>query len=336
MNGLLKSYKFRRERERTWRGLEDLVAKVEKSGIRSLSAAESHRLPVLYRATLSSLSVARGISLDRNVLNFLESLSARAYFCVYGPRGSLSGAIADFFQTGFPTAVWAARWHMLAATSVFFLGVVVGFILVAAEPEWFYTFVPEGLADGRVPTSTTAELKAALYETDVSTRENLHVFASFLFTHNARIGMMAFALGIALGIPVVLLVMQNGTIIGAMAALYHGRGLSADFWAWLLIHGTTELLAIILCAGAGLVLGTAVALPGPYTRLENLARRGRLAGRIVVGAVFMFLVAGFLEGFGRQLITDMTVRYIVAAAALAAWLVYFAVLGRNRHGGEGA
>ena len=55
----LRSYEFRREREPSWRDLEELVTRAEKKGVRSLSAEELARLPLLYRTVLSSLSVAR-------------------------------------------------------------------------------------------------------------------------------------------------------------------------------------------------------------------------------------------------------------------------------------
>ena len=82
----LRSAEFRREREQTWRELEALVERAEKNGVASLDAASLARLPTLYRATLSGLSVARAISLDANLLSYLEALSARAYLSVYGVR----------------------------------------------------------------------------------------------------------------------------------------------------------------------------------------------------------------------------------------------------------
>jgi uncharacterized membrane protein SpoIIM required for sporulation len=168
------------------------------------------------------------------------------------------------------------------------------------------------MAESRGPATATEDLRAILYKTADLT-DTLTAFAAYLFTHNAAIGMLAFALGFALGMPVVILMFYNGLIIGAIAALYHSRGLSVELWAWLAIHGTTELLAVALCGGAGLVLGGGVAFPGRHSRLDSLARRGRLAARIVMGAILMFLVAGLLEGFGRQLIHDMTARHLVAA-----------------------
>ena len=69
----LRSYNFRREREDGWRDLDSLVQRVQRSGLANLSAQELRRLPELYRSVISSLSVARSISLDRNVLAYLES-----------------------------------------------------------------------------------------------------------------------------------------------------------------------------------------------------------------------------------------------------------------------
>ena len=79
----------------------------------------------------------------------------------------------------------------------------------------------------------------------------MYVFATFLFTHNAAIGMLCFALGFAFGLPVMLLLFYNGLTLGALAALHESHGLSLEFWAWIAIHGSTELLAVIICGGAG-------------------------------------------------------------------------------------
>jgi uncharacterized membrane protein SpoIIM required for sporulation len=322
----LKSTAFRREREGSWRELEVLIRKAESGDLGSLTSAELFRLPKLYRASLSSLSVAHAISLDRNVVGYLESLAARAYVYVYGSRAG----IAAFFAGRLPAAVRAARWHIAAA---FFmaLGIFTGFVLTLGDPDWYYALAPDSLAAERSPASSTAELRAVLFETDDHLAEMLNVFTAFLFTHNAGIGMLAFALGV----PVVLPMFYNGLILGALAAVYEMYGLSGEFWAWIAIHGTTELTAVVLCGGAGFVIATSLAFPGPHTRLATLARHGRMAAQIVIGAVALFLVAALLEGFARQLVTDSVWRAAIAVVALACWVAYFARAGRATSVGRG-
>ena len=129
-----------------------------------------------------------------------------------------------------------------------------------------------------------------------------------------------------------ILLFYNGLILGVLAGLYQSRGLGPDFWAWVLPHGVTELLAIVLCGGAGLHLAFAIIQPGRYGRLHALGRAGREASLVVLGAVLMFAVAGLIEGFFRQLVHDMTARYALAAFSLVFWACYFLLAGRTRPG----
>ncbi len=324
----LRSSQFRREREGAWRELEKLVQHAERTGVRSLPAQYVVRLPLLYRATLSSLSVARAISLDRNLVDYLESLCARAYFCVYGTTQPLRDAVAGFFRHRFPSAVRRYRAHIAISALFLALGTLVAYVLVARDADWYYVFVDEAMAQGRDPAATTEELRRALHGTGRT--EELGFFASFLFAHNARIGMMAFALGFLAGVPVYLLLFLTGLMVGAFAALYASRGLGTEFWGWILPHGVTELGAVVLCGGAGLVLAQALVFPGRHTRLRNLAMKGRDAGVIVIGAVAMLFFAGLIEGFFRQLVHDGLTRYLVALSSLALWGAYFALAGREK------
>ncbi|MFW6027685.1 MAG: stage II sporulation protein M [bacterium] len=326
----LRSYQFRREREESWRELEKLVSRVERRGIRTLSADELMRLPNLYRAALSALSVARSVSLDNNLVTYLESLAARAYFCVYGTRRTLTEAASEFFGYRFPAAVRAARWHLALAALTMILGVLTGHWLVSGNPDLYYAFVPEQLAAGRDPSASAEDLRGYLYESKGFDASSMTAFASYLFSHNAMVGIFSFALGFALGVPTLLLMFYNGLVLGAFSALHAARGLSFDLWGWLMIHRSTELTAIALCGGAGLVLGSSIAFPGRYRRLDNLARNGRQAGVIVLGAVFMLVAAGLLEGIGRQTITEPAARYVIAALMAGIWLAYFTLAGRER------
>ena len=159
----------------------------------------------------------------------------------------------------------------------------------------------------------------------------LSVFASFLFVHNAGIGIMAFALGVAAGIPTALLLFTNGLMLGAFLQLYADRGLLFELCGWLLPHGIPEIGAVILCGAAGLHIGRAVVLPGQLRVREALAAAGRRAAMVVAGAVVLFAIAGVLEGFFRQLIVNDTARYVLAAFN-ACWFFGWLFLGGRRFG----
>ncbi len=316
----LRSQRFRREREADWAQLERLMDRVEKGSARKLTDAEILAIPVLYRSTLSALSVARETSLDQGLIEFLETLSARAYFFVYGSRATLQGRLVSFFGNDWPACVRAIWRETLASGALMVLGAVVAAWLVTIEPDWFYAFVPAELAGGRDPAASTETLHATL---DGSNEPGLSVFAAYLFTHNAQVAILAFALGFSLCIPTALLMIYNGTMIGAFVALFVSRGLGLEIGGWLLIHGVTELFAVTLAGAAGLKIGWAVAFPRDRSRLDAAVDAGRTAAVAMGGVIVMLFVAGLLEGFGRQLIVDTGARYAVAAATAVVWAAYF-------------
>jgi uncharacterized membrane protein SpoIIM required for sporulation len=316
-----RSLRFRAEREADWWRLEALLGKAERGRADALSEDELIALPLLYRAVISSLSVARATALDLGLIAYLEGLATRAYFFVYGVRGRLGERLARFFQVGWPRAVKAIGRETVASGLIFLIAVLAGFVLVARDADWYGSIIPEGLSQGRDPTASTAFLKGILYNSHQG--RGLSLFATALFTHNAQIAILAFALGFAFCLPTALLVAQNGLTLGALIALYASRGLALPLCGWLFIHGATELFATILAGAAGFRIGWAVMFPGRRSRLDAAAEAGRVAGAAMAGVMIMLIVAGVLEGIGRQLIQRDAARWTIAGVTLALWLGYF-------------
>jgi uncharacterized membrane protein SpoIIM required for sporulation len=327
---VLKSREFRKGREDGWRELEGLVERVERRGVYALSLDELERLPILYRAALSSLSVARTIALDRNLLIYLENLALRAYLAVYGPRVDPFAGMRSFFVHDLPAAVRAARWHILIVTLALLAGVAAGFVLTVQDEAWFTVFTPSEIAGGRGPASTAAFLRdKELFAPWPGPVEAFGIFANVLFSHNTGVGLLCFGLGLGAGIPTLMLVVYQGLGLGAFIALHYDRGLLIDCLGWLSIHGTSELGALILLSAGGLVIADKLLFPGRYSRIENLALHGRQAALMAVGGVLMLFVAGILEGGFRQLVQSTPLRFAIGLSIGALWFAYYSLCGRR-------
>lgn len=317
----LKSHRFRAEREESWKRLEAILKTIETRSIKALDDGEIIELPNLYRSTLSSLSVARATSLDQNVIAYLQSLSTRAYYALYGSQVSLPKRMGLFFSRDWPAAAKALSCETLLAAFITFLGAFVAFMLVRSNPEWFYTFISDDFAGVRNPASSTEALRETLYSDPDS--DGLSSFATMLFSHNSRVAIFAFALGALFGIPTAILLLYNGCILGAFIALFVSRGLGFEVGGWLIIHGATEIFAIILAGAAGLHIGKSVAFPGEKSRLESASMAGQRAGTLMAGVVIMLFIAGLLEGFGRELININWLRYLIGVSSFILWCTYF-------------
>jgi uncharacterized membrane protein SpoIIM required for sporulation len=311
---------FRSEREKDWKAFEELITRAEKYSPKVLTDDELLSLPVLYRSTLSALSVARATSLDNALIAYLESLCLRGYFYLYGARRGLIERIADFFVHDWPGAIRDLWRETIASVALMLIGFIAGFRLVATDKTWYDAIIPADLAGGRDPDATVEWLRMSLYD---GGDNYLSTFAAYLFTHNVQVSILAFALGFALAVPTVLLMLMNGCILGAMFFVFWSKGLGYEFGGWLFIHGSTELFAICIAGAAGMRIGTRIAFPGALSRMRAASKAGRVAASAMVGVAIMLLAAGLLEGFGRQLITSDGLRYLIGGGFLALWLVYF-------------
>jgi len=325
---MVNATRFRAAHQEAWTRLEAIVTRIEKRSVRALAEDDLLALPVLYRTTLSSLSVVRETSLDRALQTYLEQLCTRAYFQIYGAPGNAWRQIGQFFASGWPRAVASLWRETLAAALLGMLGTVLGYFLVRHDPSWFYSIIPSEMAEGRDPSASAQALREVLYGGHDS--DPLATFATYLFTHNAQVALFAFALGFAFAAPTALLLVYNGLTLGALTAIYAQKGLTAALSGWLIIHGSTELFAITLAGAAGFRIGLAVAFPGRQTRLESAMSAGRTGGTAMAGVVLMLLVAGLLEGIGRQTIQVDWERYAIGLTVFIGWLVYFYLpRGRN-------
>lgn len=105
--------------------------------------------------------------------------------------------------------------------------------------------------------------------------------------------------------------------------MHHEKGVAVELWAWLLPHGVTEITAVVLCGGAGLMLGMALLRPGYQTRADSLKAAGKEAVRLVLGVLPMFILAGFVEGFVRDSHLSTETRFACASGFALFWMIYF-------------
>ncbi len=322
----LRSDRFRLGREGDWRRLDDIVTLLEKGRLRAISDADIADLPALYRTAASSLAVARETSLDKATLAYLEGLVQRAWYQVYGPRRGFIAWLRQFLTGGWARAVRDVWLDLCIALAVMIAGTIAGWVLVARNQDWYYALVPQQFGGVRAPGASREALAETLkVESETG---GLSQFAANLFFNNASVSILVFALGFAFGVPSLMLLVHNMALLGAMLWLYHSVGLLPEFLAWLAVHGTTELSAILLAGAAGLHVGRSMAFPGQRSIMQASASAGRRAGVVMSGVVIMLIFAALLEAFPRQLAGSET-RTIIGVAMAFFWMLYFSLSGRD-------
>lgn len=313
---------FLKKMRPVWDELQQLLERSRRSGPRGLTAEELSRLDKLYRQSTVHLAQLRSRTSNQALTEKLNRLVTMAHSTIYvAPRVRPLQRVGRFYLTGFSRAVARSGRYHLAAALLFACGGSVAFFTFPQRPEAAYALLEPG--ELRLPGSSSEQLRQALRSGRTDSEATKLLFSSFLFTHNTKIGFAAFTSGVLFGVPTVFLMILNGATLGTFVSIHHQRGIVAEVWAWLLPHGVTEILAVWLCGGAGLMLGMAVIRPRYRTRRQALYEAGREAVQLVLGVVPMFLMAGFVEGFLRQSELYTESRLMFAALTVLLWTLYF-------------
>lgn len=305
-----------------WDELEALVVQARKS-IRRMTPDQLSRLDVLYRRTTQHLSQVSTRTSDARLIQYLNGLTAAAHSLIYlPPTKSIWRGCGEFVFNGFARLI-ARRWRFHAVSAGLLLtGALLGYFVSLHDPLAAYALMPPMEGDPRTPGATKEQLLEVLRSGRDHSDGTKFLFASFLFSHNLKVGILAMGLGVLAAVPTMILEMYNGMMLGAFAAIHHRAGIDLEMWAWILPHGITELGAIILFGGIGLLLGQAVVSPGLLSRGESLKRAGIDAGQMSIGAGMMLVVAAILESYVRQSHFSTETRLGIAAGSGLFWCLF--------------
>ncbi len=306
---------FINKKRTSWERLSVIVERTKNVGLRGLSREELPALGSLYRRAASDLAYARAQGANPSLVLYLNELVGNAHGVIYSEDSGGWARVRRFLASGLPDVLRRRMPFILVAVLLTFLGAWIAYRMVLQNASSLDMFVPPGLQ-----SSVGFWKQGASDHGDISVGDGT-AFSSMLMTHNTMIGILTFATGITLLLPVYLL-LDNGFTLGALIAAVQPTGHLTSLWAGILPHGVCELSAIFICGGAGLSVGWAWVAPGRRTRQDALVIAGRDAVRMMAGTVPLFIIAGIIEGNVSHSSLPHWVKFTLAGLQFAALLFY--------------
>lgn len=293
---------FVEKRRPAWRELGALLERAERDDVASLGHARARRLVDLYRRSSADLVQARTYGAGVDVTGHLEALVARGYALLYqAPPLNARAALRGFFREAFPRAVRRERRAFSLALLSFAAGLLLGALGTLLDPQAARLFVPADHQQMRPSERVAHDEQAQREHGGVLSAGEHAVFSSFLFTHNIGVSITCFAIGLAWGLPTLLLLGWHGVFLAALAVEYARDGQGVFFCAWILPHGLVELTCMLLAGTAGLMLGRGVLWPRGLPRGARVRREARAALDILGGSAALLVLAGIIEGTLSQI-----------------------------------
>ena len=299
-----------------WKQLEQLVLTMSKrrNAITGDTITQYHRL---YQKTAQNLSYSQTYFPNDEVTQYLNGLVSKSHNLLYKDQVSSFKQIRHFFSTKF-IGLLVEQWKfVVVAMILFIIGAVGSFIAVMNDPLHIYAILPAEIAQGVNPDH--------LGEGNGAVDSSL--MSASIMTNNIKVAIFAFAGGITFGLVTVYLLVYNGILIGALAALFWHHEKSYDFWAYIVPHGMIELTAIFIAGGAGLLMGYKLFVPGQYTRGFQLKHHAKRSVQLLLGTLPLFVIAGVIEGFITPAAISLEAKYIVAFLTVIG-LILYVVIGK--------
>ena len=285
----------------------------------------------LYRQVTIDLSRTRTDGNDPDLVQYLNTLAARAHGRVYAARRVSLRPLFTFITGGFPRLIRRCRKPVLAATAVFLLTSLASFLAVTRDPELAYSLFDERQVEYE---NIRLEKQEGEYRGNFTfSLEVSPIVAVAIIGNNIRVAILAFWLGSLVCLPGILLLVYNGRMLGTLAGLVWNGGYLIGFLSLVLTHGVLELSAICISAAGGLLVGWALIAPGEKPRRDALKAAAADGFGLLAGAVLMLVIAGTIEAYVTPHCTS-TVRWTVAATSAVVLVLYFGLAGRRSGSGR--
>ncbi|MBS9463734.1 stage II sporulation protein M [Flagellimonas sp. 389] len=249
------------------------------------------KLSDLYIEITDHLSYAKTFYKGSNTEFYLNSLASQAHQKIYKTKRESKNRIITFWKTEFPSMFYNHHRELLISFLVFTFFVTVGAFSAANEGDFVRSILGNGYVNMTLENIEKGDPMAVYKQ-----QGEFNMFLGITI-NNIKVAIYAFAFGIFLGIGTLMVMLQNGIMLGSFQYFFYEKGLLWESARTIWIHGTIEISVIIIAGCAGLVLANGILFPGTYTRLESFKKGVKNGLKIMASTVPFFIIAGFLEGF---------------------------------------
>jgi uncharacterized membrane protein SpoIIM required for sporulation len=310
---ILKEEQFIKINSDAWRELEAFSTTINKKGLKALSSEDVKKFLQIFRQSSHHLAYARTHYPQSSVVSYLNSLVSKCHSHVYAVKKISPSSLLKYIAYDFPKLLKEYRWYIISSFSIFALGAIVSMILVLINVNNASMFLPEDLIAG-IKSGKSG-----------GSQWNYPLMSSYIMVNNISVSLKAFVLGITLGMGTIYVLFFNGALLGALTALIYSYGKPINYWSLILPHGVIELTAIFISGAAGLIIAKSILLPGEHSRKHSLIKGAKKSISLVIGVIFMLIIAGIIEGFFTPLNISEVSKLIFASISAVILIIYFSI-----------
>lgn len=269
---------------------------------------------------VDDLAYAKTFYPSGKVTAYLNKQASSIYLGIYKNRVEETNRLVRFWKYDLPFTIARHYKTMLFVSFIFILFFVLGYFISANDESVTRMVLSDNYVDMTID-NIEKDNPFGVYESG-----NPILLWLGIMINNIKVSLQFYACGLLCGIPTIYLLIGEGFRLGVFDQLFASRGLGLDFWLVVFVHGTLEITAIIIAAGAGVILGKSFLFPGTLSRMAAFRQGAKDGVKIIVGLLPVFMLAAFFEGLITRLYNDLSVLTTLVTTLSVVFVIWYFII----------
>lgn len=285
---------------------------IEFEKILQLKKKDPDRLSNLFIQITDDLSYSRTFYPNRSVRVYLNNIAQQVFYSIYKNKRERKSRFWSFWKEDLPKLVYESGRELRLSLAVFVIALIIGMVSCHFDPDFMRMILGDDYVEMTKRNIENGD-PMAVYKSS----GEMDMLLGITF-NNLRVDFITFLFGLVCGVGSVAIVFYNGVMVGVFQYFFIQRGLFAESFLTVWLHGTLEMAACVISGAAGIALGKGLVFPGTHSRLEAFQLSARRGLRLLIGILPITVIAAIIESFITRY-TEVP-DFIKASLIIASWM----------------
>lgn len=266
------------------------------------------------------LSYSRTFYKNRSVRIYLNGLAQQLYNKIYKNRRNFISTVKKFYLEEIPRIVYHGRKEMLIAFLLLVFCTLIGAFSTAKDPGFASSILSESYVQTTKDNISKGDPFGVYKDSD-----SISMFI-YIAMNNLKVSLLVFIFGLFASYGALAMMVHNGIMLGTFMYFFYSRGLATEFNLTVWMHGSIEILTLVIETTAGMLLGRGLIYPGTLSRTKAFSVWGRRGAMLFLSTIPFILLAAFIESFlTRHTELPNAIRAVFIIVSVGMMLIYFVI-----------
>lgn len=309
----MREIAFIKQNKEKWLDIEQQLTEKNK-----LSADDWSQM---YVQLTNDLAFAQTYYPKSDLTTYLNNLASTVHQKVYTNYSYEGNVVSTFFLFDVPLIAYKYRKVLYFSLALFLVFVGIGVISAAYDDRFVRLILGDAYVNKTLDNIANGDAMA-VYKGSSSWGS-----AFGITLNNLYVGMRCYLYGIFLGLGTFYIMVQNAIMLGSFQYFFYEKAVFAESIRGIWLHGSMEIMAIVIEVAAGFMLGASILFPGTYTRMQSLKIGFKNSFKLFISTMPFTIFAGLIEGYITRYAKEMpnVLNYLIIISTLGLITFYYFV-----------